>query len=465
MGNHNSFRKYNANNTVLYLVSLLSLFELFADCFTSSSFLTCIYIVQVFFVFFISFIFTLKRIGFLHIFSLLQITTFIFSLGGIFVFILLGSNDFKVSYTPTYVRFHEVTVQKAICLYSLFIGVSYISFFYFYRKIKFNPVINLIPNTDFFYFKLGKATMLSMFPFALLSSYTQFQIGFENRGMLYISGSMADLGIPLYLRITNMLFTTGFFIIIASVPKQKDFLKYFALYSVSLIPILMMGERGEVITPIIFLLWYLNRIYNTKVNLGLLFGSGIGVMLVSFVVSVVRLGDSVEGLSITDMITGFFATSATSLDLLQYYVEFKSTIPAHNYPFVFDSLIGGLTGAYGQSLETLQVRSCLGHQLVYALNPDYYLHGFSTGTSYIAECYEFGTLGVAIGGIVLGWFCNVFNTYITKNHFRMLFLYLFFQMIILSPRGSLFVGIYDIIKYTFCFFVLKHTIGLFYKNK
>ena len=302
--------------------------------------------------------------------------------------------------------------------------------------------------------------MLLMFPFAILSSYTLFQIGLENRGALYLSGSMSELGMPFYLRITNMFFTTGFYVLIASVPKQKNFLKYFGLYAITLIPVLMMGERGEVIIPFIFLLWYLFRVYGTKINLGLLLGIGIVTMLISFIVSVVRLGDSISGLSFSDMIIGFFGTSATSLELLQYYIEFKKTIGPHNYPFVLDSLIGGLTGAYGQSEETLQIRASLGHHLVYALNPKYYFSGFSTGTSYIAECYEFGAIGVGLGAIVLGWFCNVFNAYIMKSHFRMLFLYLCFQLIILSPRGSLFLGLYDIIKYSLCYMILKFSIGL-----
>lgn len=457
---NSSIYKSNIPMIILGFSALLSFLELISNSFDISSSLTNLFIGQVLVIFIISFVNTCKRIGILHIFTLLHITTFVFAFGSLLVFVLLGMDGFKVAYSPTYVRFHEETVQRALCLYSLFISISYVSFFHFYKKNKYNPQLNSIPKIDKKMFKIGRVTMLLMFPFAILSSYTLFQIGFENRGALYLSGSMSELGMPFYLRITNMFFTTGFYVLIASVPKQKNFLKYFGLYAITLIPVLMMGERGEVIIPFIFLLWYLFRVYGTKINLGLLLGIGIVTMLISFIVSVVRLGDSISGLSFSDMIIGFFGTSATSLELLQYYIEFKKTIGPHNYPFVLDSLIGGLTGAYGQSEETLQIRASLGHHLVYALNPKYYFSGFSTGTSYIAECYEFGAIGVGLGAIVLGWFCNVFNAYIMKSHFRMLFLYLCFQLIILSPRGSLFLGLYDIIKYSLCYMILKFSIGL-----
>lgn len=458
-------RSINIRLTILIIGALCSFYELCMDAYSKDSLLTNLYIYQSFFLFIVSFYDSYKKLGILHIFSLLHITTFVFAFGGLLVFLLLGMDGFKTAYTPLYVKFNEETVQQALCLYCLFICISSISFFYFYNRKWFKKHNHAVLKKDDSMFELGKYTMLLMLPFALLSSYTQYKIGFENRGALYASGSMSELGMPLYLRITNMLFVTGFYAMIASVPTKKEFIRYFSIYLVTLIPILMMGERGEVVAPIIFLLWYLYREYNYQINKALLFGSGISVMVLSFAVSVIRLGDTLKGISFSDMITGFFGTSATSLELLQYYIEFKKDVIPHTYPFVIDSMIGGLTGAYGQSLETLEIRSSLGHQLVYTLNPNYYLSGFSSGTSFIAECYEFGIAGIIIGGVVLGYVCNVFNAYITKSHLLMLYLYLSFQMIILSPRGSLFISIYDIIKYSLCYIILKQTLGKFVNRK
>lgn len=448
---------------IFVFLGFMSVIEYYASFENGNVLYSNFLILQLFSTFVLSYYYTVKRIGFFHIFSLLHVTLFIFAFGGIIASPIVENADFRTSVTPLAVRFKEDVIQQVLSLYSVYICFSFVAFFYFHRKFYRDRSFSL--QTNNYYLLIAKKTFLVLFPFALMYAYTMYKIGDGNRVLLYQTGSNDALGVPLYLRITNMLFTASFYLLIASCPRKKVFIKYFSLFMCTMIPILMMGERGEVVVPIIFILWYFYRVYGISIDLLKVFLIGTSIMIVSFIVSVTRMGDVVSGLSVFDMILGFFASSATSFSLLAYYVQFRDSIMDHNYPFFLDSLIGGLTGATGQSMHVLEVRSNIGHQLVYSLNPGYYLAGYSTGTSFIAEMYEFGVCGVIIGTVMLGLFCVLFENKMCKNHFRMLFAYLFFQFLILTPRGSLFVPIYDIIKYILCFCVLKYTIGLFIKNK
>jgi len=441
----------------LLFIGIFSLSCNFFNLFNSDENWSFIHIFLVFTAFIISYISTIREVGYSHIFSLLHITTFVFVLGGILATPFLPEMNFRISYTPIFVRFNEPVIQKVLSLYTIYICFSNIAFRHAQKKYK-KTIESYNLSTRFDYLNIGKRTMLLMFPFALWYAFLQLRVG--DRLLMYQLGSNEALGIPYYIRITNMLFTAGFYIIIASVPPKKIFIKYFVIYLLTLIPILISGERGEVMVPIIFFIWYYDRIYNKRISIVKMATIAFVMMAVSYIISVVRVGNTVQNYTLLAILLGFLGTSATSFALLGYYIQFKADIPDHNYPFVLDSLIGGLTGATGQSEYVLSIRSSLGHQLVYALNPNYYLNGQSTGTSFIAECYEFGTIGVLIGAIVLGYYCVAFEKYILKGKFRMIFLYLAFQLIILSPRGALLLSIYDIIKYSICFIFLKFMYNL-----
>lgn len=441
--------------------------EFFLGLFSTNTSLTDVYLFQLFFLFIISYISTVKRAGVLHVLSLLYLTTFVFAFGGIVATPFSDIYSFRDAHSPLEMKFSEEVVQKVILIYTVFTSATYL--FYWgiidYKKLWKREEVVLSTNSK--YLTIAKYTMWITLPFAIYYSILQFNIvGSEGgRTALYSAGGNEALGVPLYVRIPNMFFTGAFYLLVASCPPKKVFIKYVLIYFITLIPILLMGERGEVIVPIIFTIWYMHTYFKIKINylkLGIL---AFVIMAVAYILTFTRLGVDVGQLSGIIILFGFLETSATSFKLLGYYVTFKSKIADHTYPFVFDSLIAGLTGASGQSLETLNVRSSIGHQLVYYLNPNYYLAGASTGTSFVAECYEFGLLGVIIGALVLAMFIVYMDYRMRRSHYLMVFLYLLFSMIILSPRGGLFVGLYDIIKYSLILFVLTTIYSFFHPKR
>ena len=460
-------RSANSSFKVEYFVSLigvlLALIEYSFDAFSEDVSVTNYYLFQLFFLFTITYISTVKRTSALHIFSLLYITTFIFAFGGLIATLFSDTFNFRDAISPLPMRFAEKVIQKVILIYTVFIGSTYL---FYWRIVDKNQLwkksVYVLP-TNNKYLAIAKYTMLITLPFAIYYSILQFNIVASEggRSALYAAGGNAALGVPLFVRVPNMLFTAAFYMFVASCPPKKVFVKYVLLYFITLIPILLMGERGEVVVPIMFSLWYMHSYYKLKINYWKLGLIAFTIMAVAYILTFTRLGEDVGRLSVTIIIIGFLETSATSFKLLSYYVTYKSQLIGHTYPFVFDSLIAGLTGASGQSLETLSVRSSIGHQLVYYLNPNYYLSGASTGTSFVTECFEFGMFGIILGALLLALFMYFIDFRIKKSYFLMIFLFLFFSNIILSPRGSLFVGIYDIIKYSIIYVILSLGYSIF----
>lgn len=442
----------------MYLVSgvgiFLSLVQLLFGLFNQKESLTTFYSCQLFIFYGVSLWYSIKRYGAMNIFSLLLITTFIFTFGGVFLTPFADLIDYKYYDSPwATLRYDEKIIQKVLAIYTLYINC----FVLFYNLISRNTIrekVNIrIPFSSSF-LKVSKYTMILLSPFALYFSYTQMQLAFQNRTLLFQLGSNAELGIPLYLRLANLFFQVGYFLMIASVPSKKTFLSFSFLYFCSAIPILLMGERGDIAALILFIMWYMSKMYDTKFSFKKLGIFAIVMMLVFQVLAYTRTGSEVENTSFLFLIGMFLFSQSQSFNILALYLSYNIEKLPHNYPYFLDSCIGGLMGASGQSLETLSVRSSMGHNLVYYLNPDYYLAGASLGTSFISEMYEFKYIGIILGALALAYFMYLVEYKIIKKPFILIFVFDFFTTILLSPRGSLLPSIYFILKYTLVALIL-----------
>ncbi|WP_106830637.1 O-antigen polysaccharide polymerase Wzy [Parabacteroides pacaensis] len=432
----------------------LSLVQLLLGLFFKNESLTTFYSCQLFIFYGVSLWYSIRRYGAMNIFSLLLITTFIFTFGGIFLTPFTDLIDYKYYDSPwATLRYDEKIIQKVLAIYTLYINC----FVLFYNLISRNTLCekaNIKIPLNGFFLRVGKYTMILFLPFALYFSYTQMQLVFQNRTLLFQLGSNAELGIPLYLRLTNLFFQVGYFLMIASVPSKKTFLSFSFLYFCSVIPILLMGERGDIAALILFIIWYMSKMYDTKFSFKKLGMLAVIMMLVFQILAYTRTGSEVENTSFFFLIIMFLFSQSQSFNILALYLSYNIEKLPHNYPYFLDSCIGGLMGVSGQSLETLSVRSSIGHHLVYYLNPDYYLAGASLGTSFVTEIYEFKYVGVILGALALAYFMYFVEYKMMKTPFLLIFLFDFFTIILLSPRGSLLPSIYFIIKYTLVALVL-----------
>ena len=438
----------------ILIVFVLVLIEYIANMFSTDKTLTSIYLVQMFLCLGVSGFKAFRQLGALHIFTLMHLMLLVFAFGGVIAGIFSPLYDYREMLSPDYVKFSEMVIQKTTLLYTVYICSLFLFFWYAYKKWHFNLYENNQLSTSREFLYIGKRMMWVAFPFQMVYSVKMFiyATGDLGRLLLYQGGGDA-IGMPLYLRITNILFTGGYYMIVASIPPQKSFIKYSLLYFVPLIPTLLAGERGAVIVPVIFVLWYLYRQYGARIKIGKLAIVAFGIITVCFVIAMSRVGEEIGGVTLSTILLGFLSSSASGFRILSSYILYEDVIYPHPYPFVFDSFVAGLIGVSGQSYETLNARASIGHQLVYTINPEYYLSGASMGTNYVTECYEFGVLGVIIGALVLVLILAFFETRMRKNRFLLIFMLPMFTQFVLCARSSLFVGATDFIKYSLLTFM------------
>lgn len=445
---------------------LLSVFEYGLDMFNTDKSLTSFYIIQLMLFFLISYLGSVKYFGLLHIFSLLHLTTFFFAIGGLpFGDIVEMDISFRYSYTPLEMRFQEQVVQKAIVLYLTYICSTTFFYFSLHNKNDFEKAKETITyNESSFnrmYYSIGKFLMFLSFPLEMVYSVKMMIYGLMGRAAIFAAGG-TDM--PIYLRIANLFFMSGLYIFIASNPPKKKLTFFIILYIITLVPILISGERGDFIVPIVFYIWYISKFYSVKINIKKLGLVGALILVGSYIVQFTRAGDDIDDSGLM-MIPNAFCSLATSFSLMCYYITYKAQVIAHPYPFLLDGLIGGLMGVQGQNYETLEHRASIGHHLVYTLNPDYYLAGQSTGTSLIAEGYEFGILGVIFACFILAAFVKFIDMKVWKSNYMKVFLLIAIEQILLSPRGTIFISIYDLIKYSLAIFLCSIVYRFFFYAK
>ncbi len=412
----------------LLLFQIAILCEYCLNCFNNNVALTNYYLVQLGIVFAISYGSSVAKLGWTHIYSLLLFTTFVFMVSTPLLSPLADGDTIRIAFTPAREVFDEVIVQKVLLLFSIYISTSYL--FYFNGKIKVKEVNNLDDKTRFLYYSIGKKCLILLLPIAVAYSFYLMTI---SRADLYASGTS---GIPFYIRVSNMIYTAGYFLIVASRPSFKQFSFFTLIYFISLIPTLLSGERGEVLLVAVFFIWYITKFYDKKIKWFIIAILGLLGVVTSYVISYTRQDLGIETDNVFKMVLSFFSESSSTFKLTAFYVEYRDAV-AHNYPFFLDqpfygiaSLLFGLPDS-GQSLEMLAVRSSLAHNLVYHINSGYYLGGNSMGTAWIAECYEFGIIGVMLGASLLSLFVKFYERRIVGNRFLSILTYLFFGTIIM----------------------------------
>lgn len=400
--------------------------------------------IQLFILYILILAYNITKNGLFHIFSILIGTIGLFSFMGLF-FSIFSDIDYRKALTVIEIDLPEIIVQKTILLYSLFIVVLNYSFIYFSKRDNLKNKSCLILPPNLFLLNIGKSIMLLCLGFALYRGYLEVKLLFGNRNLLFIGGS-DSIGLPLYLRLASSFFQAGYLFILASLPPKKIFIKYTLIYILTIIPGMIIGNRMLLALSVLFIVWYLYKFYNHKFNYLKIFLCGVSFMFILQVIALTRTNSEISEISLVSLLQLFFISQSTSFYVLPLYIQYKTSIIDYNYPFILDPIIGGFTGATGQSYETLEVRSSLGHQLIYSLNPEYYLNGYSLGTTSIAELYEFGIVGILLGAILFAWMVYHFNYMVDKHRGYLLFSMIIFFALISSPRANFFPSLYDICK-------------------
>ena len=392
-----------------------------------------------------------KQDGLFSLFTLVLLTTYLFLYSQVFSCLLIGSDNYKIIDGLVNYKYSEQTIQKVFIYHTLFLIT--IDFIFSIARKSINLDKDKILRYDSTREQIGILILKVFFIVAFYRAYLEMKALMDNRLLFFIEGNAGNLGIPLIVRLGSSCFKIGYLILLSSCPRKKIFIKYSILYFSMLIPGLAIGNRMELAVLVIFILWYSYKFYNLKLATTKIIIGGIIALVILQMVAFSRENEDTSSLNFMNIVSVFFQSQATSFHVLPLLIDYITQIN-FPYPAVLDSLISGLFSSSGQSEDVLHLRSSLGHQLVYTVNPDYYLMGASLGTSYVAEVAQYGFCGVFIGGFFLAFYIRIFEVLILTNRYVRMFIYMVFTGIITSPRGSLLPSIYIISRDLLFFFLL-----------
>lgn len=397
-----------------------------------------------------------KKFGLFSLYSLCLVGMFIFAIGGIFHFLVTGDDIRHVERGFGNHSFSYRTIQEALWAYSVFILLSYVVYDYlFHKSSKKISNIRFYCNEKLFF--IGKILMWSFLAIQIYKGYLYFNAFNANRVEIFLLGNMAN-PVPTWVRFFAYFFEIGYYFVLASVPKESKFKRYSLLYFIVLIPEILLGNRGMFGAFALFYLWYNYTFFGKtvlKTRTAIIMGC---IMLVIFqLMEFIRDGASYDITSISP--TKFLVSQGISFYILPIYIDYINNVSYYLYPFFLYNILSGFTGYTGQSIDVLQHNCGVGHQLMYAVDPNYYLAGASFGSSSITEIYDAGIVGFMFFSIFFSVMIRFFERKFLTNMFIRFTCLVLVSHFILSSRGSYFPSLYAFLK----LFIFYHLI-IFFMN-
>ena len=443
---------------IFWIVCTIILFSIEFIMIDNSPAMTKFHEFQLLLIYAVSQTLSIKRFGMFNIFSLVLVGFFIFAIGGVFHFFVSNEDILEFvdrGFGDFY--FTNSVMQESLLVYTLFIALSFLGYSYFYKKTNSFVGCTGKANDDSVYLKIGKVLMWSFLAIEVYKGYLYFSSFSINRVLIYLYGNMEN-PVPTWVRFLATFFEMGYAFVLCSRPDKVTFKKYSALFFVVLIPEILLGNRGMFGAYILYYLWYYARFYNPRpISMKYVAVFGIVMLLVFQAMEFMRNGSDWTKMDFSP--TQFLKGQAASFYILPIYIQNSESMQYYIYPFVLYNVIGGFSGYTGQSIEVLQHKCGVGHQLMYAVNPNYYLNGGSFGSSNIVELYDLGVMGVVFGALLLPFMLTYFERKFATNRIALFMSYSLLAHFFLSARGSYFPPCYTIFKllifYAIIVFFLK----------
>ena len=407
---------------------------------------------------------SIRKFGMFNIFSLILVGFFIFAIGGVFHFFVSDDNILEFldhGFGDQY--FTNRIMQESLLIYTLFISLAFLGYSYQYKpQNSFIGQEGKRPN-DIIYFKIGKFLMWAFLAVEIYKGYLYFSSFSISRVLIYLYGNMEN-PVPTWVRFFATFFEMGYAFIICSRPEKTVFKKYSALFFVVLIPEILLGNRGMFGAFLLYYLWYYARYYNPRpISMKYVFIFGVVMLLIFQMMEIMRNGGELS--KGTYSLTAFLKGQATSFYILPLYIQNASSIQYYIYPFVLYPIIGGFSGYTGQSIEVLEHKCGVGHQLMYTVSPDYYLNGGSFGSSNIVELYDLGICGIIVGALLLPMMLSFFERKFNSSRFTLFLSYSLLSQFLLSARGSFFPPLYTIVKLFIFYSLILLLYKIFHQNE
>jgi O-antigen polysaccharide polymerase Wzy len=266
------------------------------------------------------------------------------------------------------------------------------------------------------------------------------------------------------IRTVNSL---AFYMLFASKPSARRFwiISIFFLLVAALDS--LKGARSTLIVPVSFIVWHAAVYYGLRIKIGRSFLLVGGAVTFLILMAISRSSDGSEGFAVTNFLVYGLSKAQYSLALvLDNYqnVDVRAIFAFEPVIFPIRYMIQG-SDIVGQSETTALLRLDLNHTFSSQLNLGAYLSGAGIGSSFVAEALQFGPL-IMLAFLLLWFLFNV--TYFKfSQKSRLLFLIqpIIFMHIAFSPRNSIFLSTWPILKIIVIFMIIQAVVQLLPKRK
>lgn len=379
---------------------------------------------------------SIKYSGMISIYSIFLILSFTFNYSRIFLDLFTSYN---IKYTDLFSRIilSMDTLNNLMLLIINFLLFSLLAFLIFYKQ----KPIRL--KTNKLFINLGKRGIIFLFIPLIFIYLNELQYVWKHGYISLFNGDLAKHSSILSVILPRLIFFS-FLLFLAGIPEKKVFLKYSYIYLIILFMDALKGQRGEFLVTVIFILWYYHTIYNIKFNIKKSFFIFIGILLFSQLLLLIRSNMEVN---LLDIPYEFFRLNGISINVTAYLIEGGEDLESKGIPYLFSPIYDYFYRIFvdrdifyaSPSVELLSVSNNLSRHTMYYINSTAYFNGNGTGSSYLAEIYDFA--GIWIGGIVMFLITAIVLTIENKlknNRFILFIAPIILIHYIYMPRSSFF---------------------------
>lgn len=310
----------------------------------------------------------------------------------------------------------------------------------------------------------------------------QIEILLAKRGMSYTDGYLINVDVNPIIKIGNYLFLGMAFLYLSCRPSKKEMIAILISFMfVDGFLQLFVGRRALLAQTLFFIIWYsicylkADEKKFTFKHFAWLCLFAVILIFLFWIVEVLRSGSSFSGTSFFGIIKNFCISTGGSDSTIANIIHYGDDFPKEGYVYYFSpikdalldnvvsrQIISILTGtdssSVAQGLEYLSRHDSFSHWLSYTVNPELYLKGYGMGSSYIAETYfAFGTVGVVLFNLILGWLIrklNTFNNDSDRIYLKATCLYIVHNLFVL-PRGGVFSTATDFLYFAVALLIIK----------
>lgn len=277
--------------------------------------------------------------------------------------------------------------------------------------------------------RLGLFLIFGSLPLTLYKFWLEISLISSQGYYAYYTNS---LNIPFYISIFRVLFEFGYFIFVSSYPSKKVFKRISLIYLLVISLFFLVGVRNRVILSILFVIWVYYRFYTNKSPKLLIIGAiafiGIFVLLL---VQYIRQAGIFTIVDNRSLISYFFFAQSTNfyvLPLVQYF-DLEQTIP-----YLFTPIFQLVSGFFSPDSDI----NLLGNDVAYHISPTGFYQGQGIGSSFIAEIFPLGLLGLVIIPFIMGLSTGYFEKSAAKYRSVFAISFYFITNCVYISRSSLF---------------------------